>query len=211
VTESGWELDEAHIKVDFFNDHDLALLGDIHKTQYLGYRETASGEKKPWIAYSGCPIQQNYAEELDHGYLLWDIKGKNDWDIKFKKLPNPKPYVTIQWSGSTKDLISTASNYPDGSRFRIRSSEALGQKEFRLISETLKSSKVATEVTFKSDFIVDKSVIKTDSSTIEKADLRNSDILVKLIKNYYSNTQISKDEWNTITEQVKNCLDESNQ
>ena len=206
VTETGWEIDESHMKVDFFKDYPYTFLGDIHKMQFLGYRDTSSGEKKPWIAYSGCPVQQNYAEELDHGYLLWDIKDENDWNVNFKKLPNPKPYVTIQWNGSTKDLLTTASLHPDGSRFRVRSSESLGQKDFRLISETLKNSKFATEVTFKSDFIINKSVIKTGSSTLEKADLRNPDILVRLIKDYYSNTQISKSEWEIITERVKNCL-----
>lgn len=203
-TEVGWEMEG--IKVDFFENYPFVLLGDIHQMQHLGYRESKDGTKKPWISYPGTQIQQNYAEELDHGYLLWEIRGIDDWDVSFRKLPNPKPYVTIQWNGSVKDLITTASVHPNESRFRIRSSEALGQKDFKLISEALKTSKSATEVTFKSDFIVDKSVIKTDSSLLEKADLRNSDALIKLIKSYYANTQITKSEWETISEQVKNCL-----
>ena len=204
VTEVGWEMEGKNL--EFFKDYPFVFLGDIHQMQHLGYRECLDGKKKPWISYPGTPVQQNYAENLEHGYLLWDIDDQRTWDVSFRKLPNPKPYVTIQWSGSTKDLIATASIHPDGSRFRVRSSEALGQKDFRLISETLKNAKSATEVTFKSDFIADKSVIKTGSSTLEKADLRNPDVLIKLIKDYYSNTQISKSEWDTITEQVKNCL-----
>lgn len=204
VTEVGWEMEG--MKVEFFKDYPYVLLGDIHKMQHLGFRDGLDGKKRPWISYPGTPVQQNYAEELDHGYLLWDIDDQRTWDVSFKKLPNPKPYVTIQWNGSTSDLITTASVHPDGSRFRIRSSDALGQKDFRLISETLKNAKAATEVTFKSDFIVDKSVVKAGSSTLEKADLRNPDVLVKLIKNYYSNTQVTQAEWETITDQVKNCL-----
>ncbi|MBM4077014.1 MAG: hypothetical protein FJ267_15400, partial [Planctomycetes bacterium] len=174
--------------------------------QHLGYRDALDGKKKPWISYPGTPIQQNYAEELNHGYLLWDIDDQRTWDVSFKKLPNPKPYVTIQWNGSVEDLITTASKHPDGSRFRIRSSEALGQKDFSLIGETLKSAKVATEVTFKSDFVVDRSVVRTGSSTLEKANLRSPDVLVKLIKDYYKGTQVSTEEWSAITEQVKSCL-----
>jgi len=162
--------------------------------------------KKPWIAYSGCPVQQNYAEELDHGYLLWDIDDQRSWDVLFKKLPNPKPYVTIPWNGSIEDLISSASKHPDGTRFRIRSSDALGQKDFSLINESLKSVKSATEVTFKSDFIVDKSMVKTNTTTLEKADLRNSDVLFKLIKDYYAGTQVTEEQWKIVFEQVKSCL-----
>jgi len=204
VTEVGWEMDGLNL--EFFKDYPFVLLGDIHQMQHLGYRDALDGKKKPWISYPGTPIQQNYAEELNHGYLLWDIDDQRTWDVSFKKLPNPKPYVTIQWNGSVEDLITTASKHPDGSRFRIRSSEALGQKDFSLIGETLKSAKVATEVTFKSDFVVDRSVVRTGSSTLEKANLRSPDVLVKLIKDYYKGTQVSTEEWSAITEQVKSCL-----
>jgi len=204
VTEVGWEMEGMNL--EFFKDYPYVFLGDIHQMQHLGYRECLVGKKKPWISYPGTPLQQNYAEELDHGYLLWDIDDKQSWDVLFKKLPNPKPYVTIPWNGSIDNLISSASKHPDGTRFRIRSSDALGQKDFSLISESLKSVKSATEVTFKSDFIVDKSVVKTNTSTLEKADLRNSDVLFKLIKDYYAGTQITEEQWKIVFEQVKSCL-----
>ena len=37
-TETGWEIEEG-INVDYFSDFDFAFLGDIHKLQYLGYRD----------------------------------------------------------------------------------------------------------------------------------------------------------------------------
>lgn len=201
VTEVGWEMDGMNL--EFFKDYPYVFLGDIHKMQHLGYRDCLDGKKKPWISYPGTPIQQNYAEEIDHGYLLWNIDDQRTWDVSFKKLPNPKPYVTIQWNGSTQDLISTASKHPDGSRFRVRSSDALGQKDFEIISESLKNFKLATEVTFKSDFVVDKSVVKTESSSLIKSDLRNSDTLLKLIKEYYKTSQVSESDWQDVYDQVK--------
>jgi len=203
-TEVGWELDG--IKVSFFKDYDFALLGDIHQYQHLDYREDSNGKKKPWISYPGPPVQQGYAEDVQHGYLLWELRSQRDWDVTFRKLPNPKPYVTIQWNGSVSDLISTASNYPDGSRFRVRSAEALGQKEFSNISESLKNVKSATEVTFKSDFFVDKSVVRTGSSVYEKTDLRNHEVLLKMMKDYYSTVSISDDQWKLVNEQIKTYL-----
>ena len=204
VTEVGWEMEGT--KVEFFKDYPFVLLGDIHQLQHLGYRDTKDGSKKPWISYPGTPIQQNYAEDLNHGYLLWEIESIDDWNVEFKKLPNPKPYVTLQWNGTAEDLISSASQHPDGSRFRIRSTDALGQKDFKAISDVLKGRKQATEITFKSDFVVDKSVVKTGTATLGKADLRNPDVLLKLIKDYYSTAQITQHEWDTVADNVKSYL-----
>lgn len=38
TTETGWELTDA-IPVEFFSEYDFAFLGDIHRTQYLGFRD----------------------------------------------------------------------------------------------------------------------------------------------------------------------------
>ncbi len=38
TTESDWKIDDG-LTVDFFNDYDMAFLGDIHKMQFLGFRE----------------------------------------------------------------------------------------------------------------------------------------------------------------------------
>lgn len=205
-TEVGWELDG--VKVSFFDGYDFVLLGDIHQHQHLAYREDLSGQKKPWISYPGTPIQQNYSEDIDHGYLLWNIDSKNVWDVSFKHLLNPKPYVTIQWNGSVQDLVSSASAYPNGSRYRIRSNESLGQKDYSTISELLKNSKSATEVTFKSDFIADKSIVKTATSTYEKTDLRNHEVLLQMIKDYHKSTSVTEDQWKQVGDQIRLYLSE---
>jgi len=38
-TESGWDIHEG-LNVDFFKDYEFAFLGDIHKTQFLDYRDS---------------------------------------------------------------------------------------------------------------------------------------------------------------------------
>lgn len=38
VSETDWHVD-ADVSVDFFRDYDVCLLGDIHKTQYLDFRD----------------------------------------------------------------------------------------------------------------------------------------------------------------------------
>jgi len=120
VTETGWDIEEDRITVDFFKDFDFCMLGDIHRQQFLGYRS-----EKPWIGYPGTPIQQNYAEELNHGYYLWNIESSSDWTVVNRPLPNIKPFVTIDWEGNTEKTIQIAKSYPQGYRFRIRSNTSI--------------------------------------------------------------------------------------
>jgi len=206
VTESGWEIDETQIKVDFFQKYPFVFLGDIHQTQHLGYREDSKGKKKPWISYPGTPIQQNYAEELEHGYLLWNIKSQDDWDVTFKKLPNPRPFVTVSWNGSQKDFLKEASQYPKQSRFRIKSSNALSQDDVSFFNQTLKSLYGATEVTFKSEYKAESETIKAGSTVIAKSDLTSSDVILSLIQTYCKENGVSDVNWDSLTTQTKKYL-----
>ena len=206
VTESGWELDESQIKVEFFQKYPYVFLGDIHQRQNLGYRDHRDGTKKPWIAYPGTPIQQNYAEELEHGYLLWDIKTQDDWSVEFRKLPNPRPFVTLNWSGSQKDFLKEASQFPKQSRFRIKSANALSQDDVSFFNETLKNQFDATEVTFKSEYKAESETIKAGSATIAKSDLTSSDVILSLIQTYAKENEITDANWETLSSQVKKYL-----
>jgi hypothetical protein len=194
------------LKVEFFKNYPYVFLGDIHKTQYLGYRETSGGEKKPWIGFPGTPIQQSYAEELDHGYFLWDIKDENDWDIKFKKLPNPKPYVTIQWGGSQKEFLKEVTKYPKQSRFRIKSQLELSQDDVSFLNETLKTTYAATEVTFKSEYRASNETIKTGSTTIAKSDLTSPDVIGGLIQTYCKENGNTDVDWDSMSSQIKKYM-----
>jgi len=206
VTESGWEIDESHIKTEFFKDYPYVFLGDIHQMQFLDYRENADGEKKPWIAYPGTPLQQNYAEELDHGYLLWDIKDDKRWDVSFKKLPNPKPFVTVAWSGSQSDFLKEIKVYPKQSRFRIKSANPINQDDVSFLNETLKNSYQATEVTFKSEFKAESETIKAGSATIVKSDLKSPDVILGLIQTYCKENGHTDVDWDALSSQTKKYI-----
>jgi DNA repair exonuclease SbcCD ATPase subunit/DNA repair exonuclease SbcCD nuclease subunit len=200
VSETGWGIEEGK-KIEFFENYDFTFLGDIHKYQVLGKRN-----EKPWIAYPGTPIQQNYSEDLEHGYLLWDIRSKNDWDVNFVKLPNPKPFVTLNWTGSVKSFSKDCEKFPKGARFRIKSDQHISQKEVQQISSFLNNEKSATEVTYKSEIVIDKSSIRTGTASLVKSDLRSSDVLIKLIKDHHKNVEVSIDTWEKVSDLVKSTL-----
>lgn len=200
VTETGWDIVEG-ITTDFFADYDLAFLGDIHRRQMLGYRDG-----NPWIGYPGTPIQQNYAEQLDHGYLLWEISGQKQWKVRFKELPNLKPYVTLEWEGSNEKLFEEANKYPKQSRFRIKTQLPMSQHDVQAVTEFLKNGCAATETTFKFDSRIENAVIKTGDSAIAKNDIRSQEVVMSLLQDYSKKNKFQSLDWSSIESDVKKYL-----
>tara|TARA_Y100001973_G_scaffold55721_1_gene82325 strand:+ start:53284 stop:56427 length:3144 start_codon:yes stop_codon:yes gene_type:complete len=87
MTDSGWAMEHGEDEATIFNDHDYALLGDIHKPQFL------DGDRK--VGYCGSTIQQNFGEDQKKGYMFWLIKDKNNHVVSHYSLYHPKPFVTV--------------------------------------------------------------------------------------------------------------------
>ena len=82
-TDAGFTLSNTHVTTNIFKGHDLVLLGDIHKPQYLNEEKT--------IAYAGSLIQQNHGEALGHGIMVWDLATKK---CEFVEIVNDYGYYT---------------------------------------------------------------------------------------------------------------------
>jgi len=67
----------------------------MSKTYKVRYRKTLPKR----MQYAGSTIQQNFGETLDKGYLLWDIKDRDNYDSEFVKLENDYGFYTIQADG----------------------------------------------------------------------------------------------------------------
>ena len=74
LTDVDWQL-AGESTLDVFKRYDFSLLGDIHKRQFLNEEKT--------IAYSGSTIQQNFGEDSEKGFLVWDIKDKKTFFVIF--------------------------------------------------------------------------------------------------------------------------------
>jgi DNA repair exonuclease SbcCD ATPase subunit len=158
--------------------------------------------QRPWIAYPGSTVQQNYAEDRTHGFLLWDIEARDKFDVQFCELPNPRPFITIEWQGSVESTLKEAWKHPLGARFRIRNKDVLTQKEVVHLTTQLRQELHATEVTFKSDHHINRDVISTGATTLAKEDLRNPDVLLRLLKDYHRENNVDDCEWTAVREQV---------
>lgn len=230
-TESDWLIEDG-LTVDFFESYDFAFLGDIHRTQFLGFRdvevELTSEElskhvtakivsavggkhkaivKKGWIGYPGSTLQQNYAEHLQHGYFLWDIKDRQTFDVSFCEIENKRPYITVDWLGNVVTTVEQAKSDVKslpGSRVRIYNPRPLPQKDVVDVSQRLRDVLQVSEVTFKHDQQIQRDVLfSTGTSELGKEDLRNPDVLLRLLKEYHHDTVISEETWSNVHELVK--------
>ena len=116
---------ESDVDKSIFRNYDFGMLGDVHARQPM----VLDKDGKVKVAYSGSLIQQNFGEQTDKGFLLWDLDTKkctfiqvaNDWGFKTFRLDADainnidnlefdlpaKPYVRLLLS-STDYNVTTA-------------------------------------------------------------------------------------------------------
>ncbi len=110
-TDVGFSL-PGKVTIDYFDDYDMGLIGDIHKRQYLNEEKT--------IAYCGSLIQQNHGESIGHGYLLWEVPTRT---AEYIEIPNDFGYYTIDIDNG---LVPDVKEMPKKARLRVRISNTDG-------------------------------------------------------------------------------------
>jgi len=193
VMDNNWRMpgDIAEVTTADFTQFHFAFMGDIHKHQFLAQREDHAGKLKPWMAYPGSLIQQNFGESEKKGYLIWDVRSENDWDVKFHQLRNEQPFVTIPWKGTVAATIDEVkdrrgqSAFLKGTRFRVSSSATIPSVEARKLIHSLRETHSASEVVFKYDVISRLDHITSSDLQISKKSLRQDpDAIVRLYLDY---------------------------
>ena len=112
--DNGIVVEDSRFNPSFLsNTYDIAMLGDIHKPQFL----------KPNVAYCGSFVQKNKGEDIYHGYILWDLKTKKGIQVflklketyltispmnnKYESLPKVIPrYIQIRYSNCSNEWIA---------------------------------------------------------------------------------------------------------
>lgn len=89
--------------LEWVQEFDYVLLGDIHKRQVFTYKN------KTMCGYSGSLIQQNFGEDIiEHGYLLWNLETKEAQEIN---VYNNIGYINIIEDISQEIFIRTNGKY----------------------------------------------------------------------------------------------------
>ena len=105
--DNGFEVTDENVPTKTFKNYDLVLLGDIHKKQYLNKQKT--------IAYCGSLIQQGFAEEPAHGFLLWDVKTKTS---EFIEVENNFGYKILNVENGK--ILNKMNFMPPKGKYKIR-------------------------------------------------------------------------------------------
>lgn len=193
VTDQDYPLG-AEVPGNFFDDYDFALLGDIHKKQFLNKRKT--------IAYPGSTIQQNFGEITEKGFLFWDIRSKKDFDVTFHKVKNNFPFITLDWSGSVEETVEKSKKYPKSSRFRIKSDEELTHVDKSHLENELMTLG-GTEVVF---YPRKFSTENYDNLVKKKINLRDPEVVYSLFRDLYKEEELSEEKWKESKEIIENCM-----
>ena len=168
-TDLGFKL-PSKVKMRMFKDYDLALLGDIHKRQFINKEET--------IAYCGSLIQQNHGEDIGKGYLLWDVPKRKS---QYIEIPNDFGYYTINIdNGKLPEL----SDLPKKPRVRIRVSNTKPAQLKRVLTQLRKKAKIQESVITRVDGL---SKDKVRDNKINIGNVNNVGYQFSLIEEYLNN------------------------
>lgn len=189
VTQTGWVCDKADLELEFLNNYDYGFFGDLHYSNYCI-------DKNGHMRYAGSFLQQNFSEELVKGYLLWDIKNKEEFVCEFIPVFNPNPYITINLlnDGTLLDDIDISS----GSRVRLLSN-------FNLSYETIQKTLSFVKNNFHPETVIyvpPKNKLTVSVNTIDEVEdnLRNIDVQERLIKEYLNEFNVSEQLLNNVYE-----------
>ena len=197
TTDIGWEI-ESECDLSLFAGFDFGMFGDIHKFQYL--------DPARRFAYPGSTIQQDYSEDIDKGYLLWDIQTKDDYRSVRRIIKSPNPFYTVEWDGSPDLTFSSCNEFLKGCRLRVTSDQILSQEDIKKFSFLVKSTLEPSELTWRISELQNPVNIVIGESSLEQSSLRNEDFHYKALREYFGESKFTKEEWERIDDTVYNIL-----
>ena len=173
-TDFGFRL-MSDVKIGVFHGYDMALLGDIHKHQYLNWKKN--------IAYCGSLICQNHGEDLIKGFLIWDVPKRSS---EFIRLENDYGYYTLDVdSGKVPDV----SDMPKKARLRVRVANTDASKLKKVLAVIHKKYGIKEISVFRTDALSQqKSGDRLNKITV--GDITNSDYQFELIEDYLKRNYI---------------------
>lgn len=182
-TDTNWTMTYGEDEISIFDNFDFAMLGDIHRRQYL--------DNVGRIWYCGSTVQQNHGESNDKGLLIWDIQSKDEWDIEPVVFKNPKPFMTLELS--PKGRMPRNADVPEGARLRLVSNNNLPLDIMKRAMDIAKHRFNPESISFLNRAEGYRRSVEELTNTIKTENLRNVNIQEELIDEYLKDYQLSPD------------------
>ena len=183
-TDLGWIMEHGEDDLSIFKEHDFAFLGDIHKTN-----QTLDHEGK--IRYAGSTVQQNHGETNDKGFLVWDIKDKDDFTCKHTVLENPKPFITIELT--PKGRMPNKLKIAAGARVRLVSNNNLPLSTMKKAVEVAKHRFKPESITFLNRAAGERGNVDEFADGLRNDNLRDIAVQEELIREYLKDFQADEE------------------
>ena len=174
-TDLGWVMENGENDISIFEGHDFAFLGDIHKTNQ-------SLDNDGRIRYCGSTVQQNFGETDDKGFLVWDIKSKDDFKVKHIAIPNPKPFFTIELTKTGR--IPKNTTCPEGARVRLVSANNLPLHVMKRAISIAEHRFKPERVTYLNRAAGERGYVEDHANSLAIDNLRDPSVQETLIEEY---------------------------
>ena len=161
--------------IAIFSDFDYVFLGDIHKTN-----QTLDDDGR--VRYPGSTIQQNHGETNDKGFLVWDIKDKENYDCRHVSVPNPKPFVTLKLTPTGK--LPKKAKVPERARLRIVAENNLSLNILKKAVDVAKTKFNPESVTFLNRAAGRRGNVEDLTTNLVQEDLRDLAVQENFIREY---------------------------
>ena len=180
-TDTNWTMSFGEDNISIFEEHDFAMLGDIHRRQYL--------DEDGRIWYAGSTVQQNHGETNDKGILIWDINDKDDWDIEPIVFKNPKPFITIELT--RKGRMPKNTSIPSGARLRIVSNNNLPLNVMKRAVDIAKHRFKPESISFLNRASGERGSVEAITDDLRTENLRDIKVQEELINEYLKEYEAS--------------------
>jgi len=174
-TDHDWVMEYGENDVSIFDQFDYAFLGDIHKTNQVL-------DEDGHIRYAGSTIQQNHGETNDKGFLIWDIKDKNNFTCEHVELLNPKPFITIELT--PKGGVPKGVQIQEGARLRLVTNNNLPLHAMRKAVDVAKVKFKPEAITFLNRSAGERGDVKHLTHGLVEEDLRDITVQEEFISEY---------------------------
>ncbi len=189
-TDAGWTMEHGEDNLTIFEGFDFAMLGDIHRRQFL--------DEEGRIYYAGSTVQQNHGESNDKGFSVWDINSKDDWDVEHFTLQNPRPFMTIELTPTGK--IPRRTEAPEGARLRLVSNNNLPLDVMKKAVDVARHKFKPESISFLNRAAGKRGDVDELGDSLQNINLRDPEVQQELMSEYLKDYQVNSETMSKICE-----------